>query len=166
MFVKRVQQYAAKAIIWLTVAMFALPAAPVSACHCAIGTAASNCNCCGQLDLNQSKSLSGHFSRKRQNACCSEFGNTPSSCCKKGLSTASSEGCSCENSCSCKSEKHPSRPTNPLQPEEDSPCKVSGDEFDANMLTPIALPAVHCNQERSTYHGSLDRCIALSRFIV
>lgn len=166
MFTKRVQQNAAKAIIWLTVAMFALPATPVSACPCSTGAAVSECDCCCQLDHNQPNSQSGLCSTKKQHACCSEFGNTLSSCCNNGLSTAPCEGCSCENSCSCKSGQLPSLPANPLRPVEDSPNKVSGDDFHADMLMPIAHPVIHCNQERCLYYDSLDRCIALSRFIV
>lgn len=167
MFAQRVEQNAAKAIIWLTVAMFALPVTPVSACPCSTGAALSECDCCCQLDHNRPNSQSGSFSTKKQHACCSEFGNTFSSCCNSGLSTAPCEGCSCKNSCSCKSSQRPSLPANSLRMVEESPPnKVRGNEFRADMLTSIAHSVIHCNQERCIYFDSLDRCIALSRFIV
>lgn len=161
---KRVRQNAAKAIVWLTVAMFALPATPASACHCATGAVVSSCGCCGQQGLSQS----GHYSAKGHRACCSQNGNTTNSCCKKGSLTAPAEGCSCGNSCSCKSGQHPAQPADPLTPQEDSPSKVGGAESQASLSTPVALPSVRplvvYHPERINCGSSLERCISLSRF--
>ena len=166
---KRVRQNAAKAIVWLTVAMFALPATPVAACQCATGTTALGRNCCGQRGLNQSEPPSGHCSPKGQPSCCSHSASTTRANCHNWLSTSqASNHCSCGSSCSCKCDQHPAQPTDPVAPQEDSPCKAGGGALHASLSTSLALPTVRplvvCNPERIACGSSLERCISLSRF--
>jgi hypothetical protein len=162
---KRVRQNAAKAIVWLTVAMFAHPATPASACNCATGITASGCECCCQR--NQNQALSGHHSTPGLHACCSRSGNTTYARCHHSTSQCS-DHCTCGSSCSCKSGQPPAQPIDPLTPQEDSPSKVGGGASQASLSTPSAILTVRSlvagNPERIICGSSLERCISLSRF--
>lgn len=169
MFVKRVNQNAAKAVVWLTVAMFAIPANPVSACVCAAGPQASDCDCYGQLGLNQSERAQDHCSTKQQHSCCSHSEYVTSTCCISGSSTASlSHGCSCGSSCDCNSGQRPAQPAEILPLREDSLSKVICADSHTGLSAPITPPALRplvvSSAAPIVLGGSLERCIFLSRF--
>ena len=166
---KRVRQNAAKAIVWLTVTMFALPVTPAMACHCATDTMASGCDCCSQRGRNSSEQPFAHCSPSGRHSCCSHNASTTRANCHNGSSvTQASSHCTCGSSCACKSGQPPAHPADPLAPQEDSPSKVGGGEPHATLSMPLALPTVRplvaCNAERVTCGSSLERCISLSRF--
>ncbi len=155
MFVERVKQNAAKAAIWLAVAMLALPAIPASACSCPADRQASDCGCCGRQGLDQAEQP--------------HDGHTTRSCCNKESSTATpSHGCSCGKSCTCKSGPRPAQPAEPLPLKKDSPIKVVGAGSHAGLSAPITQPAdrplVVSSGVPAVLNGSLKRCIFLSRF--
>lgn len=164
MFARRVQQNAAKAIVWLTVVMFALPAMPSTACGCATDALATNCECCARQGLKQSCNCSVQESTD----CCSENGSTKNSCCKNSSLAAPFDECSCDSSCSCKSGQQPMHPLDPLAPEEDSSSKIDGADSPNSLSMPVVfptlLPLVVRNSRHFKCQSSLECCISLSRF--
>ena len=169
MFVKRVKQNATKAVVWLAVAMFVLPTTPASACNCVAERHASGCDCCGRQGLDQSDQQHGCCSAKRQHSCHSHDGHLTSTCCNKGSSpTPPSHDCSCGSSCTCMSGRCPSQPAKPLPLQAGPPNKVVGANSHAGPSASITQPAIRplavVSAEPVAFHGSLERCIFLSRF--
>jgi hypothetical protein len=169
MFVKRVKQNATKAVVWLAVVMFALPATPALACNCIAERQASGCECSGRRGLDQSDQTHSCCLTKRQHSCHSHDGHLASTCCNKGSSpTPSSHDCSCGSSCTCMSGRCPVQPAEPLPLQEGPPNKVvlanSHAGPSASITQPTVRPSAVFSAERVAFHGSLECCIFLSRF--
>ena len=166
MLLKRVKHNTAKAVVWLTVAVFALPTPPASACDCSTRRQVSNC-CCGRTALSESDAQQGCRSAVQPSSCCSA--GQRSTCCMGGTSTTPPvHGCSCGTSCGCKLGQFPSQPADPLPAQQGSPSKLLGADTLASLSGPITVPAVRSlavsSAQPIAIGSSLDRCIFLSRF--
>ena len=166
MLLKWAKQNAAKAVIWLTAAMFALPAVPASACHCSSISQTSGC-CCGRQSL--SPSAYGCCSTQQRRTCCSHDEQTTTSCCESGISAApAGRGCCCGTSGGCHRTNHPVQPPEPLPVQDDSAAKILGADNFVSLAAPMTLPSVRhsagISSEPIALIGSLERCVFLSRF--
>lgn len=162
---KRVKQ---NTVVWLTVAMFALPVTPASACICSTGSQASSC-CRDRRPASQSESQHGCCSKMQPRSNCSQAEHSTSTYCKGTASSAPpSHDWSRGGACCCKSERRPPRPIEPLLQQENSPNRTLGADSLASPSAAITLPAVptpaFSNVAPIAPAGSLERCIFLSRF--
>ncbi len=136
---------------WLTLAFVATPVLSASACDCAISTETSGCCCSGPPASSQFETR----------GCCSRQ--------SEDFSPASLSGeCSCGSSCSCKSERRPTQPAEPLAPEADLSGKIISANAADRPSTTIAMPTIGLLAfpavAPSVLDSSLERCISLSRF--
>lgn len=167
MIIKRVKQTAVKAIVWLTVTVFAFPAFPVPSCRCALGFQTSSCCCCQQRVSNTSSRLlccsvvGGH-------ACCSE--ESRSSCCAADVApvNATLSDCFCGGSCDCAADQRPVQPADSSLPRDTSDDLVLSSDMGEGLLIPLARKTRghQCSPLAQPVGPttSLHRCIYLSRF--